>query len=256
MVSGSPPVREWFRDWFGEEYLALYPHRDEKEARDAVNLFRHVYSGAPGARLLDLACGAGRHLRELRTAGFDATGLDLSSTLLRSARSDGQADLLVQGDMRRLPFARGSFRGLTSFFTSFGYFADPLDDGDVLREISRVLCPGGMFMLDFLNAARVRAELVAEDSREVNGNRIVQSRRISEDVVVKRIRVQPISGGASRDFEERVRLYSPQELAALLSDVGLVTEHRFGDYEGADFVPESPRLILAGGLHTREESIS
>ena len=58
------------------------------------------------------------------------------------------------------------------------------------------------------------------------------------------------------DFEERVRLYSPQELAALLSDVGLVTEHRFGDYEGADFVPESPRLILAGRLHTREESIS
>ena len=255
-MSGSPPAREWFRDWFGEEYLALYPHRDEKEARDAVDLFRDVYRGAPGSRLLDLACGAGRHLRELRTAGFDATGLDLSSTLLRSARSAAPQDLLVRGDMRRLPFAAGAFDGLTSFFTSFGYFADPVDDRNVLREISRVLSPGGVFMLDFLNAARVRADLVAEDSREVKGNRIVQFRRILEDVVVKTIRVEPIAGGASRDFEERVRLYSPRELEALLAEVGLVTEQRFGDYEGASFVSRSPRLILAGRLHAREESVS
>jgi hypothetical protein len=131
-----------------------------------------------------------------------------------------------------------------------------LDDRQVLREISRVLSAGGVFMLDFLNAERVRAELVAEDSREVDGNRIVQLRRISEGVVVKQIRVEQISGGASRDFEERVRLYSSQELETLLAEVGLVTEHRFGDYEGAKFVPESPRLILAGSLHTPEESIS
>lgn len=255
-MSGSPPAREWFRDWFGEEYLALYPHRDEKEARDAVALFRQTYPGAPGSRLLDLACGAGRHLRELRAAGFDATGLDLSITLLRSAHSAAPEDLLVRGDMRRLPFARGSFGALTSFFTSFGYFADPVDDREVLHEISRVVSPDGVFMLDFLNAARVRAELVAEDSREVRGNRIVQLRKISNGVVVKRIRVEPLSGGTPRDFEERVRLYSPAELVALLAEVGLITEHRFGDYEGADFVPESPRLILAGRLHPHGESIS
>ena len=123
-MTSSKPTREWFRDWFGEEYLAIYPHRDEREAREAVDLYREVASPEPGSRLLDLACGAGRHLRELRAAGLDATGLDLSLTLLRSARSSGAADPLVRGDMRQLPFSTGSFGGLTSFFTSFGYFAD------------------------------------------------------------------------------------------------------------------------------------
>ena len=57
-MPSSKPTREWFRDWFGEEYLALYPHRDEEEARQAVDLYREVSSPQPGSRLLDLACGA------------------------------------------------------------------------------------------------------------------------------------------------------------------------------------------------------
>ncbi len=138
-MTDPTPTREWFRDWFGEEYLALYPHRDEREAREAVDLFRDVALPAAPSRILDLACGAGRHLRELRDVGFEAIGLDLSLTLLRSARSTAEADPLVRGDMRKLPFADAAFDGLTSFFTSFGYFADPVDDRRVLLEMERVL---------------------------------------------------------------------------------------------------------------------
>jgi len=255
-VSNSAPTREWFRDWFGEEYLALYPHRDEREAREAVDLFRDVGSRIPGSRILDVACGAGRHLRELRAAGLDATGLDLSLPLLRSARSTAPADPLVRGDMRRLPFARGVFGGLTSFFTSFGYFADPVDDRRVLQEMARVLAPGGAFMIDFLNASRVREELVAEDSREVEGNRIVQVREIADGVVVKRIRIEPFDGSPIRYFEERVRLYSCEKLVSLLAEAGLLTQHRFGEYSGAPFRTESPRLILAGQLDVADEETS
>ena len=245
-MTGPTPTREWFRDWFGEEYLALYPHRDETEAREAVDLFRDVAPSTPLSRVLDLACGAGRHLRELRDDGFAAIGLDLSPTLLRSARSAAPADPLVRGDMRQLPFADAAFDGLTSFFTSFGYFADPVDDRRVLREMERVLAPGGVFMLDFMNAARVRAELVPEDHREVDGKRVVQTREIADGVVVKRIRIEPSDGGEVRHFEERVRLYRCDELVSLLAAVGLVTRHRFGDYRGAPFGKGSPRLILAG----------
>lgn len=251
-MCSSAPTREWFRDWFGEEYLALYPHRDEREAREAVDLFCDVGSPAPGSRVLDLACGAGRHLRELRGAGLDATGLDLSLTLLRSAQSIGPVDPLVRGDMRQLPFGRRAFAGLTSFFTSFGYFADPVDDRRVLQEMARVLAPGGAFMLDFLNASRVRKELVAEDCSEVDGNRIVQVREIVDGVVVKRIRIEPFDGGQDRYFEERVRLYSCEMLVSLLADAGLLTEHRFGHYSGEPFRAESPRLILAGRLDAQD----
>lgn len=245
-MSTSIPTREWFRDWFGEEYLALYPHRNEREARAAVDLFLRVAPPRPGSRLLDLACGAGRHLRELCGAGLDSTGLDLSMTLLREARARAPEGPLVRGDMRRLPFARESFGGLTSFFTSFGYFGDPADDRQVLREMARVMTPGAVFMLDFLNAARVRRELVERDSRDVGGNRIIQAREITDDVVVKRIRIEPLDEGDVRHFEERVRLYTCEDLVGLLSEAGLETTHRFGDYEGAPFSSASPRLILAG----------
>lgn len=247
-MTSSKPTREWFRDWFGEEYLALYPHRDEEEARQAVDLYREVSSPQPGSRLLDLACGAGRHLRELRTAGLDATGLDLSLTLLRTARSAAGADPLVRGDMRELPFSSGSFAGLTSFFTSFGYFAEASDDRRVVREMARVLAPGGAFMLDFMNASRVQDDLVPEDCRVVEGRRVFQVREIVDGVVVKRIRIEPVAGGPSRHFEERVRLYSCETLVSLLAGVGLVTTARFGDYGGAPYFDRSPRLILAGLL--------
>ena len=245
-MTGPNPTREWFRDWFGEEYLALYPHRDEREAREAVDLFRDVAPPVSTSRILDLACGAGRHLRELRDAGFAATGLDLSMTLLRSARSSGQADPLVRGDMRELPFGDAAFDGLTSFFTSFGYFADPEDDRRVLLEMERVLAQRGAFMLDFMNAARVRKELVPRDCRELDGKRIVQTREIADGVVVKRIRIESPVEGEVRRFEERVRLYTCDELVSLLAGVGLLTRHRFGDYRGAPFEAGSPRLILAG----------
>lgn len=242
------PTREWFRDWFGEEYLALYPHRDEEEARQAVELFCDVASPRPGLRVLDVACGAGRHLRELEKAGLHPTGLDLSKVLLMSARSGSPAAALVRGDMRRLPFVARAFGGLTSFFTSFGYFADPSDDRRVVREMARVLVQGSAFMLDFLNAARVRDDLVERDIREVGGSRVIQSREIADGVVVKQIRIEPLAQGPVRQFEERVRLYSSEELVTLLGDVGLVAQHRFGDYTGHEFEAGSPRLILAGRL--------
>lgn len=252
MTVGDASAREWFHRWFGEEYLALYPHRDEEEAREAVDLFGRLAAPPVGSRVLDLACGGGRHLRELRSAGFDSVGLDLSATLLREAHRQGPSDPLVRADMRSLPFRSRAFGGLTSFFTSFGYFEDPADDRRVLREMARVLRPDGTFMLDFLNAARVRAELVPEDRRVVAGERVTQRREIREGMVVKQILMQPLDGRDPRTFEERVRLYSSDELVSLLCHEDLVVERRLGDYGGAVYGPQSPRLILAGRRATAE----
>ena len=224
------PAREWFRSWFGEEYLALYPHRDQREAHDAVHLYLASTPPPEGTLVLDLACGAGRHLRELVTSEQHATGLDLSLTLLRRARSTGPGDALVGGDMRELPFRDGAFGGLTSFFTSFGYFEDSSDDERVLSEMARVLRPDGTFMLDFLNAERVRRELVPEDVRDTDLGRVVQKRTIVDDTVVKSIRVEPTAaGGDARTFHERVRLYERERLEELLWAAGLATTHRSGD---------------------------
>ncbi len=244
--AGTKRTREWFRDWFGEEYLALYPHRNEAEAAQAVSLFLETVP--PGdALVLDLACGAGRHVRELTGAGVRAIGLDLSAVLLREARKADPELPIVQGDMREFPFGDSSFGGLTSFFTSFGYFRTIEEDHAVIRQMRRTLSPGGTFMLDFFNARKVRAHLVAHDVRWFGDRQVTQTRTIEGDMVVKRIVIEPTdSAEPVKEFEERVRLYEPRHLESMLREQGLSTEHRFGDYGGSPFTEESERLILAG----------
>lgn len=235
----------WYREWFGEAYLELYPHRDAEEAGRGVDLFLDLTSPERGSRILDLACGAGRHLGPLEAAGLRPVGLDLSRPLLDRA-ADGGARRLVRGDMRRLPFRTGAFDGVVQFFTSFGYFDSREGDRRVLEEVRRVLRPGGAFLLDFLNAGKVRREIVPEDVREIEGRTVRQRRWIEGDRVVKEIE---IDGGVREDpetFRERVRLYEPDELVSMLEEADLRVRERRGDYGGAPFEEEAPRLLLAG----------
>jgi SAM-dependent methyltransferase len=244
--------KEWFRDWFGETYLSLYPHRDEAEAEAAVRLFQREVDLGPGGRVLDLACGAGRHLERLREAGYAAVGMDLSAHLLEgAARRPGVAGSLVRGDMRLLPFRDGAFNGLVNFFTSFGYFSSAAEDALVVGEMRRVLEPGGPFLLDYMNAAWVVANLEPESEGEVNGKLVRQTRWIEDGQVIKRIEVFP---GAAKDqppdqaqvFHERVRLYEFPELADVLGQHGLDVRAHFGDYMGEVFEARSRRLLILG----------
>ena len=97
-------MTEWFERWFGEEYLQLYPHRDEDDAERVVSLVDRVAT-LDGARVLDLACGPGRHAVRLVQRGADVLGLDLSLPLLTRARhGNPPVRKLVRGDMRCLPW--------------------------------------------------------------------------------------------------------------------------------------------------------
>src|SRR4051812_16549365 len=157
----------WYRDWFGEEYLELYAHRDEPEAElHADFVARHLDGSQRCPRaVLDLACGAGRHTAALRRRGLRALGVDLSLTLL--AHMAGLPK--VAGDMRRLPFRAGSFEWVLSFFTSFGYFEQERENFQVLEEIVRILAPGGRFLVDLMNPSTVLAYLVPRETQELDG---------------------------------------------------------------------------------------
>lgn len=238
---------EWFRDWFGRAYLELYPHRDEEEAARAVGLYRERAGLAAGARVLDLACGAGRHLQRLRAAGLRAVGIDLSAPLLGAARARPGVDgSLIRADMRRLPFATGTFDGLVNFFTSFGYFLTPEEDIEVLREIRRVLRPGAPFLMDYLHAAWVIDRLDPESVGEIDGTPVRQTRWVEGDQVFKRIEIGGTAGRAPEVYHERVRLYSPEALRGLLREQGLETTNTFGGYNGTPFGDDSARLLLMG----------
>ena len=240
----------WYRDSVGEDYLEVYAHRDDRQgSAEAMSLVKLLDLDA-GTRLLDLACGTGRHSAALAIGGFDVVGIDLSAPLLERARErpvDGASFRIVRGDMRRLPFADGSFGAVTSLFTSFGYFPTREEDGRVLSGIARVLEPGGRFLLDFLNAPLVIRELVPRSEEVTDARRIVQSRSIHPDGprVEKKIEVfREGSDEPARVFHESVRLYDRADLTDLLREAGLEVDGAYGSFRGEAHTDTSPRTIL------------
>jgi SAM-dependent methyltransferase len=230
----------WYREWFGEEYLDLYSYRDEKEAQKHVSFFR-TQVGSVRGRVLDLACGNGRHLGELRNQGYDAIGCDLSYVLLRAGLSEDPLPL-VRGDMRRLPFGDSSFAGLVNFFTSFGYFENEDDNALVVREMCRVIKRGSPFLFDFMNVQRELARLVEREERQTDAGHVQIERWF--DGGSRTFNKRIIMDG--KRFIERVRGYDLDEISTLFAGGGLSIREVFGDFDGSAFTDASPRLILIG----------
>ena len=233
---------EWFEEWFNEDYLALYPHRDEADATRLIGLLRSALPWADGWRVLDVACGPGRHARALASAGARCIGLDLSMILLRRARSVTSIPL-VRADMRRIPIRPRSMDLAVNLFTSFGYFDDDADHRAALGEMVSSVRRGGWFVIDFLNAPRVRAALVPAESTTLGSTQVDVARAVSDDGRFVRKSIRAADG---RRWEERVRLFEAAELESLLAEAGVDVRHRFGDYDGGPPDVNAPRVVLAG----------
>jgi SAM-dependent methyltransferase len=241
MQSFKSPEADWFEEWFGEDYLRIYQHRDESEAERAIELIAAHVGGHDIRAVLDLACGAGRHSQALCDRWW-TVGLDLSAALLRVARREDRDAPYVRADMRELPFIAGSFDLVVNLFTSFGYFDDDREHARVLACLRTTMRPGGTLVIDFLNAAQVRRTLVPYDERVESGITIEQSRIISPDdrFVEKTIRLRE----RGREYVERVRLLSAGDLERMLEATGFDVAHCFGDYSGGSWSENSPRTIL------------
>ncbi len=249
-VSSSEDRDPWWACWFGEEYLACYPERDDAEAARQAWFALEVlspYAGRGRAGILDLACGTGRHAVVLAEGATGVVGLDLSARLLHVAKERRRRPHpgYLRADMRRLPFADSSFGGVVNFFTSFGYFDDVKDDERVLSEVARVLGPGGVFLADLFNAERVLATLIAREEKTIAGERIAIARRFDEKTRRLEKTITMGKGRTARVFRERVRVYDENELRALHQAAGLAVRRVFGDFDGSTFhAKRSPRLIL------------
>ncbi len=234
----------WYKEWFGEDYLDLYAHRDADEAeRHMVFVEKALEDSEAPRRVLDLACGGGRHTAALRQRGYPAVGVDLSLVLLaHPPRVPSTA-----GDMCALPFADGSFDWILNFFTSFGYFETERQNFRVLEELNRLLTPGGRFLIDFMNRDKVLAGLKTEEVQEVGGRRVEIHRWFDSETrrINKRMRLHRADGAAST-YLESVRAYSHDEVTIGLRWAGLEVDRLYGNFQGDLFDRESERLILVG----------
>jgi SAM-dependent methyltransferase len=228
-------VGEWFKDWFDRDYAAIYAARGPEEAETAVAMALKAAPQLAAGPVLDLACGSGRHLEALRRTNPLAFGLDLSRDLLAMA-PEALRPWLLRGDMRALPIRPGSLSGVCLWFTPFGYFSDEGNRG-LLRELRDKLRPGGALILDYLNAAHVKAHLVREDETQHHGLRVVSRRSVEGHRLVKRMALTRLDTGATRHVTESVRLYEPAELRAMAAACGFRLVREAGGYDGAPFEP-------------------
>ncbi len=235
---------EWFAAWFDSaHYHRLYQHRDEREAAALVDRLIEHLRPAPGARALDLGCGAGRHSRQLAARGLDVTGLDLSAeSIAQARRSEGSnaGNLRFARQDMRLPFGSDQFDYVFSLFTSFGYFEQPAEHVTVLHHIATSLKAGGVLVLDYLNIHYADSHLTRGDESITRDGIVYRVSRWSDDAAFfKRIAVDDAA------YTERVAKLSLEELRFMLALCGLTIESVHGDYALQPFDRErSLRLML------------
>ncbi|MGE0431300.1 MAG: class I SAM-dependent methyltransferase [Planctomycetota bacterium] len=246
---------KWYELSFGADYVARYSRRDGAEARRAVQAVAPQMAFA-GGTVLDLCCGAGRHIGPLLDAGAaHVIGVDLSAPLLAVAGMQLGDEVtagrvrLIRADMRELPLAAASLDAALSFFSSFGYFDDEADDRRVMAGVARALRPGGTYALDFFNAPVAVRALVAEDRTEVDGEVLLQQREY--DTATRRIN-KLVRGEDGRVVaEESVRAWHPAELVAMAGSVGLRVFNTLGDYRGTPFDASTSERFI--GLFRRHD---
>jgi SAM-dependent methyltransferase len=233
----------WFKDWFGTPYYALlYGHRDEHDARQWVESIKERWDMAPGTRLLDLACGRGRHARWFAEAGIQVTGIDISEASILEARNTAQGARFEVHDMRQF-FAHQEFDAACCLFTSLGYFDTLADDRQVFASAHAALKPGGRLVIDFMNSPLVLSGLVPQEEFVRSGVRFKVSRSIEDGIIVKRIDVQ--DGVLASSFEERVQALVPEQLEAMAQEAGFIVDGRTDGPVCVPFDPQrSSRFVL------------
>lgn len=237
-------MAEWFESWFDSPfYHILYDNRDQVEAQKFINNLIQAGNYSKDIRILDLACGKGRHSVYLNSLGFQVTGMDLSQSSIKEAACVSNERLsFVQHDMRN-PLPDSKFDLVLNLFTSFGYFDNPEENSTVLKNIHKTLCQSGTLIIDFFNAQLVVQKLTPTEVISKHNITFNIERKIINGFIEKKISF--VADERSHNFCERVQLFSLQDFEKMLSSTGFELKRVAGDYNLGKFVAsESDRLIL------------
>ncbi len=237
----------WFETWFDTPYYhILYKDRDFAEAENFITLLINYLNISKDSKIIDLACGKGRHSVFLNKMGYQVLGLDLSHQSIEHNKQFENSGLKFEvHDMRNEIYPRISSEKVAAvfnLFTSFGYFADENDDKKVFQSISNVLVENGYFVLDFLNAKWVENTLNKEETTTKEGIDFTIRKKIENQHIIKDINFS--DQGKDYHFFEKVKLHTLEEISNYAEEFGFERVQIFGDYHLNEFdVENSPRCI-------------
>ncbi len=236
---------EWFEDWFNSPYYhLLYSHRNQEEAHHFMQNLLMKLQPPAGSRIMDLACGRGRHAQFLADKGFDVTGVDLSENNILDAQLNAHQKLHFFVHDMRFPFRINYFDYILNLFTSFGYFNTSRDELNTLKSAQKNLKPGGTLVIDFFNSHKIQQQFSAkEQTKVIQDIQFIWNKELRQNHVFKEITVH--DKGHTHHYHEKVHLLGLSDFENYFKSAGLVLKETYGNYTLDAFDPESSdRLIM------------
>jgi len=239
----------WYESFFDDDWLVIALGHDDQRTPEQVDAIVERLGLEPGARVLDVACGHGRHALRLAQRGLRVTGIDASESSLAHARlaaADAGVEIeYVQGDMRELPWA-DEFDAAINLYTAFGYFAEESEDERALQAVARALRPDGSFLIDTFNPTALVKGFRPQGWRDLADGRVLLESREYDVRTGRSNAVWTLVGDDRRELRHSVRAYTYPELAAMLLRAGLEPVADWGGFDGAEFSIDTWRMqILA-----------
>ena len=234
---------KWFTSWFDTPfYHILYKDRNESEAHAFMDTLTDYLNIPEHGKILDLACGKGRHARYLNKIGYDVTGADLSENSIEFAKQFENHRLHFKVHDMCKPFGK-AFDAVFNLFTSFGYFADDADNLKTIASIKANLNEFGFGVIDFMNSEFVIDNLVSEEVKTVEGIDFYLKRYVEDGYIIKDITFT--ADDKLYNFQERVRAFTLKDFELLFEQAGVFLFDVFGDYKLNKFnTKTSERLVM------------
>ncbi len=244
---------EWFKDEvFWEQFeSALFPEERLQRTSEQVDRFIHLLELEEDDKILDLACGIGRHSLEFARRGYDVTALDITEEYLNKAEKKAEEEGLdiefVQADMRGFE-REETYDAVINFFTSFGYSKERSDNLKILRNVNSSLKPDGKFLLDVMGKEILRRVFTERDWRKLDEGYFLEERSFNEDTNMLESRWILIKDdGEVKDHVFLYKAYSARELERMLRKTGFTDIEIYGDLEKSRYDENANRLIALAG---------
>ncbi|MFV5689351.1 class I SAM-dependent methyltransferase [Flavobacterium sp. ZT3R25] len=233
----------WYTSWFDSPYYhILYKERNYREAQVFMDNLTHYLNLPEKAKVLDLACGKGRHSIYLNQLGFNVLGADLSENSIAEASKNTNETLHFKVHDMREPFEE-KFDAIFNLFTSFGYFENDEDNLTTLKAIKESLSEYGFAVIDFMNVNQVFESLVPEETKTVEEIDFHIKRYLKDGHIYKEIDFE--DKGQKFHFTEKVKALTLKDFEELMEEAGIYLLDIFGDYKLKKFhKTDSERLIM------------
>ena len=233
----------WFASWFDTPYYhILYKDRNYREAQIFMDNLTHYLNLPDHAKVLDLACGKGRHSIYLNQLGFNVLGVDLSENSIEVANKNANDTLHFEVHDMREPL-EDKFDAVFNLFTSFGYFDKEEDNLKTLIAIKENLSEYGFAVIDFMNVPFVLDNLVAEETKTVDAIDFHLKRYLLNGYIIKEIDFE--NQGQKFHYTEKVRALTLEDFSQMMEEAGIYLLDTFGDYKLKKYhKKDSERLIM------------